>query len=689
MAVTGNAATTSVQTERVITRTNVQVRSLPAVATGGSQAYGAVGKTGLAPELNAPSNSTTFTEAFTSRRRANTGTAQTAQNPTRPAPLAQPATGYSARPQVPVVTAVAEEESESEDSLLPTPSPHIRRRRPMATGGGGPVVYDRPPSISYGTVHEGGAMEGRWPGDFRRDVNARYASSRSGDVVRWLFEAEMAPAPTPRPSAYETLRRWTALSWIASALWWFVVVGFLVSLLYIFIYGRLPPPDQAVFRRAFSLNPEARARRTAYVEAGYRIPRDFAENGQERLLKLHHAVQMLWDSNELTVESVKKLEDELPHLLVVKKNNETGQFEIPDQFWKAFSDRLDQLKDSAGKDESSAAHWQNYLARNRKLVGDLTSDVFKKKAKPIVKEALEQLHVVSMDEFITTINRNSKEIAEEIVKLREQMEAKFSREEISRLASDVAIQAVTDQMQQLPMGQLDVIAHANLIKNMETSLKTVNHWSARLGARVDPHLTSPTQAKSLNWKQKIYSSVVWLPSPHPPIAALETWDEATDCWCAAESSDKGKAQLAVLMPYPIYPTKVTVEHIPMGGTLDISSAPKTMELWAQVMDAEKREEVNALREATGIVGGGCSEQSMGPNYVCLGRWKYNIHGLNHVQTFALDVNLRQAGVTTQKAVVRVTQNWGREWTCLYRIRMHGDLEKPLFEKEEAGAETEA
>ncbi|KAJ9644652.1 hypothetical protein H2199_003615 [Coniosporium tulheliwenetii] len=177
----------------------------------------------------------------------------------------------------------------------------------------------------------------------------------------------------------------------------------------------------------------------------------------------------------------------------------------------------------------------------------------------------------------------------------------------------------------------------------------VNFFSAALGAVVDPHLTSPTQVKSLSWGQYFWTSlpVVWVPKPRPAIAALEPWSEAGDCWCAARSR-KGQAQLAVLIPKPVFPSSVTIEHVPKAGALDITSAPKDFEVWVE----------------------GCSSDAPAPGYACIGGGTYSISSLHHVQEFPT-IDMEDFGVPIRKAVVRIKSNWGQGWTCIYRVSMHG------------------
>lgn len=204
----------------------------------------------------------------------------------------------------------------------------------------------------------------------------------------------------------------------------------------------------------------------------------------------------------------------------------------------------------------------------------------------------------------------------------------------------------------------------------------VNFFSTGLGAVIDPYLTSPTKQKPTSFLQRRAINLLGLGlrKPLPPVAALEPWDDIGDCWCAP--SGKGKAQLAVLLPRTIYPTGITIEHIPSGATLDIAAAPKDMELWAQIPNEEARE---AVGDAAFPLLGTEDERdildnSLDRTYVRIGKWKYNIHAPNHVQTFAMAVDMHHFNAMVAKVVVRAKTNWGgRDYTCLYRVRMHGKL----------------
>lgn len=368
----------------------------------------------------------------------------------------------------------------------------------------------------------------------------------------------------------------------------------------------------------------------------------------------------------------RRIEEGLPETVHVKKNSQTGDFEVPDDFWLAIRDRVS--AEGFGDVADEAASWDSFLHKNEaKIAGYVSNRVHKEVEK--VSRQVDAL--VSRPEFVAMVERAISKVSADLYQqVERQVDQRY--ETMVRNAEHAASRVAFDQIRQLPLKQLDTIAQANLIQNSELALKSVNFFSAGLGALVDPYLTSPSQArKPASWLAKLYLSTIWIPGSKPPMAALESWEEATDCWCAAASNHgHGKAQLAVRMPYTIFPTKFTIEHVPREGTLDIRSAPRWVEVWAEIANPDQR--VAAEERSVAV---GCQVPVPRAGYVCLARVEYRTDAVNHVQTFDLGVDLRSMGVGVKRVVVRVTENWGREWTCLYRVRMHGELAEKVLGRE--------
>ncbi|KAF2786802.1 hypothetical protein K505DRAFT_137965 [Melanomma pulvis-pyrius CBS 109.77] len=234
-----------------------------------------------------------------------------------------------------------------------------------------------------------------------------------------------------------------------------------------------------------------------------------------------------------------------------------------------------------------------------------------------------------------------------------QQELKQSLQEYKRLTTE--IKDIQDAI------HLYTVTHnkEGQVKIPDAELK-VNYFSTGLGARIDVLATSSTRRGNDGFLASIYRSLFSIPGRRPPITALQAWKEPGDCWCAAATDPEriGRAQLAVVLAFPVFPTQVTVEHLRSDAApgKKVPTAPKSMELWVKTSEPLQRQSLSCLGD--------------GPKgYVCLGTFEYNILGSNNVQTFDLE---RMSVVPVTRAILRVTSTWGSDNACLYRVRLHGD-----------------
>ncbi|KAF2708891.1 hypothetical protein K504DRAFT_468116 [Pleomassaria siparia CBS 279.74] len=343
--------------------------------------------------------------------------------------------------------------------------------------------------------------------------------------------------------------------------------------------------------------------------------------------------------------SIRRFEDQLP-TDVVSKRDKDGNIEIPDELWQAISSRI--------LSGNSTPEMDNFLAKNEAKIAALVKGEYQRNAKGIqsfvkeeVMEAMEQhylKHHARVDNTFAEIKKTMK--AEIAVAVKEQTRLEF----LDRI-------------------RIQSLAVTNMVANAEVNLRKVNYFSTGLSAHVDPDLTSATNRLSNAFFARAYQSVVGVPAPHPPTVALQPWDEAGDCWCAAvdRTLKTGRAQIAVVLGHPVLPRQVTVEHLPKDASPGraVPNAPKGMELWVQTAEE--------------LPPGSCLGD--GPKgYVCLGSFEYDINGSNHIQTFDLEVASGAHPVT--RAVVRVVSNWGGDYSCLYRVRLHGESPAVAGEVEE-------
>lgn len=230
--------------------------------------------------------------------------------------------------------------------------------------------------------------------------------------------------------------------------------------------------------------------------------------------------------------------------------------------------------------------------------------------------------------------------------------------------------------------------------------RQINWFSFDLGARANPYLSSPCARGpyltiknrwSLRWEH-LQSALSFYPHSSPlvtrrrpstigPNTALTPWIEFEPRYCAP--SGRGKLQLAVTIPRPITPTELVVEHFRKDQVPFIGSAPKEFELWIAIENADLREELGHLiqniypdifsRTYTQTDRFLDPKLALGPEWVPVGRWTYQISARNNVQRFQIPVDLASLGVVIRKQVIRVNSNWGNvDRTCLVRVGLHGE-----------------
>ncbi|KAF2721579.1 hypothetical protein K431DRAFT_207854, partial [Polychaeton citri CBS 116435] len=377
-----------------------------------------------------------------------------------------------------------------------------------------------------------------------------------------------------------------------------------------------------------------------------------------RLRAVEKDVEMLMGKVGLLNETTHALEDMLPRMLAVRRTN--GQLEIPQEFWQALEERL-----SGGE---SAGAWQAFLQNNLyKLKSLQTGSLFGNSKK---------VEVVSSERFRELVEENNSWMTSRYTDIFRQME-----KDMIRTVHTISTTTVKDLLDKHPTSrladsQLHALAKANHLHNMNEAMHSVNYFARGLGAVVDPYLTSPSQLKPQgNILATMYARMPWIPSPRSAMVALERWDEAGDCWCAAPSRNvPGKAQITVVMPMKIFPEALIVEHAPATGTLDVGSAPRDMEVWAEASSrAEARRISTALSGQPGYGSYWECDDKAPPTekHVCIGSASYDVRNSNWVQRFPLWMDTRELGLLTDKITVRVRANWGSDWTCLYRLRMTG------------------
>ncbi|OSC96424.1 Sad1/UNC-like protein [Trametes coccinea BRFM310] len=173
-----------------------------------------------------------------------------------------------------------------------------------------------------------------------------------------------------------------------------------------------------------------------------------------------------------------------------------------------------------------------------------------------------------------------------------------------------------------------------------------------------------------------------IPHPHratkapvtsrPPEFALQDDMRVGNCW----KTDTRNAQLAVVLPQLVYPTHITVDHIPTEIAANVGEAPKNMLVWG-VIDGKlnRARYLNLLSSDEPIPsadGRFAPPHAGGYSYVLLSTFQYDLAAPSHVQTFPVDPRIVKSRMYFGIVVFEIVDNWGSPTTCLYRVRVHGD-----------------
>ncbi|CDO77466.1 hypothetical protein BN946_scf184881.g10 [Trametes cinnabarina] len=175
------------------------------------------------------------------------------------------------------------------------------------------------------------------------------------------------------------------------------------------------------------------------------------------------------------------------------------------------------------------------------------------------------------------------------------------------------------------------------------------------GARVISELTTPAGDRDVGR----------FPRPHSPEIALVDDIRIGSCWFF--SGDQ--AQLGLQLSNIIYPTYVTIDHIPAEIAADAGASPHKMILWGAVDGSANERRLGHLSHDPTFspsLGRVAPTITHGYRYVALASFEYDIWASSHVQTFSVYPHIRSAKLDFGVMVLEILGNWGANGTCLYR-----------------------
>lgn len=379
----------------------------------------------------------------------------------------------------------------------------------------------------------------------------------------------------------------------------------------------------------------------------------------------------MFKNGKLTDRGIATLQALLPDTSVLKKDY-NGNLQLPHDLLGAIADQV------AGKTEK----WDKFVKDNLQKLDSWNDPKFRLAYPDFFKH-----NVLADKEKMIELIGNESQRAKEAVhadyknlesKMKEmEKEVKSKQSGMSQTQVDSAVDKKIQDL--MASGQWERLAKASTKSRLNYGLTRINHWSRKTGATVDGTVTSPNYVfpfMKQTWPTKQFRRVVGnpVPVPNPPVEALEKWEEHGDCWCSPAGDKDGYGPtLGVISTHQFYPDEVVIEHITPAASIKPGATPKNMELLAYIDDFETYDAVLKLSED--IFNDGMElEPKHEFHYIKIASWQFDMAAGEPVQAFPVQLDLKQFSAPITKLVVRAKDNWGKEdYTCLYRVRVHGDI----------------
>ncbi|TFK65463.1 hypothetical protein BDN72DRAFT_773344 [Pluteus cervinus] len=162
---------------------------------------------------------------------------------------------------------------------------------------------------------------------------------------------------------------------------------------------------------------------------------------------------------------------------------------------------------------------------------------------------------------------------------------------------------------------------------------------------------------------------------NPPSVALDDDIRIGGCWLTQVPS-----QLGISLAARVRISHITIDHLAKELALSAArtlQAPREVIVWG-VVDSNNSRELEALKaDLYGLIRpieGSTPSITGGLATLPISFLSYNISHSDNVQTFPVFEPILRGRVSFSQVIVEVRSNWGHELTCLYRVRVHGELE---------------
>jgi DNA repair exonuclease SbcCD ATPase subunit len=392
------------------------------------------------------------------------------------------------------------------------------------------------------------------------------------------------------------------------------------------------------------------------------------------------------DEEYISSIALKKISEYLPSQLAVRVNPKTKRLEINPEFWTAlrsvFPDRNELEKSVSSHAEKLSKtkivqkelSWNDFLRSNEESIKGFVKVQLDDKWNKAGEDGV----IVSREYFLEILKGRVNELQNEMEGKLHGLLDKFetsSKENLAKAmaSADALVKKVkkTGVAGDLSSEALNSIVETALQRYSKDTLAKRDYALYSSGARVNPLLTSPKYhhpPNSLFGRVGSYvlggAGATW---GHEPQMALFQDTTVGMCW-AFPGSQGG---LGIRLSQPVLITDVSVEHVHREVAKNIGSAPKEWSLYGLVSDEKARAQMETVSQ--GLYGD--EPMNLPRGYVLLVRGLYDV---NHdegrtIQTAPVPAAIRRLNIPIEQVVFTVASNWGnKDYTCLYRIRVHGE-----------------
>ncbi|KAG9321691.1 hypothetical protein KVV02_002159 [Mortierella alpina] len=432
-------------------------------------------------------------------------------------------------------------------------------------------------------------------------------------------------------------------------------------------------------------------------------------------------------------QTIKLIHDEIPSQLVVPRDPRTGKLSIPSEFWdkarelfmtseqvqklvhdqvalqdqesqdqpdpSSSSGRLSWKSRSGVKKAGKTARWEDYLQENESAMAAFVED---------------RMSMVSKGVFLNLVKEEAHQIwqglEKKVVALLERQGKLQGKHAPSRAGGQHKSSPDDNTLRPLTEVERELIAELideALDKYSADAMAKPDYALFTAGGRIIPGLTSPNYRAvgTFNILGRIGARMF---QPLARKKALEPDMHAGECWPMEGSS----GQLAIRLAREIVVTEVTIEHADPSVVLDLTSAPREIEVWSlREGDTASKQQPEAPEGSSASSGGEDKEEqkregtqdehssttatrkttrwNVGipwPGSTLLTSFEYEAstttpkkgnEGSTEMtrkpksrQTFAIP--LSKQTTSSVGVALRIKSNWGHpKYTCVYRVRVHG------------------